>query len=121
MGDATSAAAGSAPSPSIATGEDDLPPIDDDILAGAPPTTWHDFKHAKLRRFRGHAEKIKWLDYLGHGAEGIVFKVAIGDDDPVALKIVPDISLPLAPTAPRPPANPPSSGGGNDLPQGSGL
>ncbi|KAF2968975.1 hypothetical protein GQX73_g4612 [Xylaria multiplex] len=67
--------------------DNDSPPIDENLLDGPPPATWKDFKHAKLRQFPGHEKPIKWLKYLGHGAQGIVFKVSIGNGEPVALKI----------------------------------
>ncbi|KAJ8126183.1 hypothetical protein O1611_g7455 [Lasiodiplodia mahajangana] len=63
------------------------PPIDENILNGPPSTTWKDFKHAKLRQFPGDGTQIKWLEYLGHGAEGIVYKATIEDGDPVAIKV----------------------------------
>jgi hypothetical protein len=53
----------------------DLPPFDNEILEGPPPTTWRDLKRPKLRRFTKHGEEIQWLDYLGHGIAGLVFKV----------------------------------------------
>jgi hypothetical protein len=68
---------------------DDQLPIDERFLEGAPSTAWRDFKDAKLRQFPRHGSKITWIDYLGHGKEGIVFKAIIGDRDlPVAIKIV---------------------------------
>jgi hypothetical protein len=67
---------------------DDLPPLENEVLEGPPSTTWRDFIRPKLRRFPRHGAKIEWLDYLGHGIHGLVFKVKFGDDDPVALKIV---------------------------------
>ncbi|KAH9909791.1 hypothetical protein F4778DRAFT_789104 [Xylariomycetidae sp. FL2044] len=63
------------------------PPIDEDILNGRPPTAWHDFKHAKLRQFPVPATQIEWLEYLGHGEQGIVFKATAGNSDPVAVKV----------------------------------
>ncbi|KAI1496321.1 hypothetical protein F5X99DRAFT_422225 [Biscogniauxia marginata] len=72
--------------------DDDSPPVDTDtdILAGPPSTTYTDFKHARLRQFPGHAGDIKWLEYLGHGKEGIVFKASIGSGDPIAIKTRPE-------------------------------
>lgn len=64
------------------------PPLENQVLNGPPPTAWRDFIRPKLRRFPGHGANIQWLDYLGHGIHGLVFKVKFGDDDPVALKIV---------------------------------
>ncbi|KAI1439169.1 hypothetical protein GGR50DRAFT_690523 [Xylaria sp. CBS 124048] len=72
---------------SIKTNKNHPASIDEDILDGPPSTTWHDFKHAKLRQFPRHATRIKWLEYLGHGSQGIVFKATIGNGDPVAIKI----------------------------------
>ncbi|KAG7287027.1 hypothetical protein NEMBOFW57_006527 [Staphylotrichum longicolle] len=65
----------------------ELPPFANEVLEGPPPTTWRDLKRPKLRRFPRHGEDITWLDYLGHGIAGLVFKVTIGGGDPVALKI----------------------------------
>ncbi|KAK5637587.1 hypothetical protein RRF57_013302 [Xylaria bambusicola] len=62
-------------------------PVDENILNGPPPTTWDDFKHARLHQFPGRGTQIKWLDYLGHGEEGIVYKATIGNGDPVAVKV----------------------------------
>ncbi|KAI0424630.1 hypothetical protein F5Y09DRAFT_323863, partial [Xylaria sp. FL1042] len=62
-------------------------PVDDNILDGPALTTWHAFKHAKLRQFPGHGKQIEWLEYLGHGREGIVYKASIGNGDPVAVKV----------------------------------
>ena len=67
---------------------DDPPPIDKHFLIGAPSTTWRDFADAKLRRFPRYETEIKWLGYLGHGREGIVFKAIIGNGHPVAVKVV---------------------------------
>ncbi|KAI1167420.1 hypothetical protein F5B18DRAFT_601738 [Nemania serpens] len=61
-------------------------PIDESILNGPPLTTWKDFKHAKLRQFPGRGQ-IRWLEYLGHGEEGIVYKATIDNGDPVAVKV----------------------------------
>ncbi|KAI1504588.1 hypothetical protein F5X99DRAFT_19540 [Biscogniauxia marginata] len=62
--------------------------VDNNLLEGPPATTWNDLKHARLRRFPGCATDIKWLEYLGHGEEGIVFKASIRDDEtPVAIKV----------------------------------
>ncbi|KAI0862613.1 hypothetical protein F4860DRAFT_106724 [Xylaria cubensis] len=66
---------------------DQSPPVDEEILSGPPLTTWDDFQNAKLRRFPGPATQIKWLEYLGHGEEGIVYKATIGNGDPVAIKV----------------------------------
>ncbi|KAK4195588.1 hypothetical protein QBC40DRAFT_343372 [Triangularia verruculosa] len=75
---------------------DDHPPIDKRFLEGAPSTAWRDFKDPKLRQFPRHGSKIKWIDYLGHGREGIVFKATIGDKDlPVAIKRPPPQPLPV--------------------------
>ncbi|KAI1127844.1 hypothetical protein F5Y10DRAFT_292536 [Nemania abortiva] len=63
------------------------PPVDENILSGPPLTTWNDFKHAKLRQFPGQGMQIKWLEYLGHGEQGIVYKATIGDGDPIAVKV----------------------------------
>ncbi|AEO65303.1 uncharacterized protein THITE_2112159 [Thermothielavioides terrestris NRRL 8126] len=65
----------------------DLPPIENEILEGAPSSTWRDLRNPKLRRFPRHGAEITWLDFLGHGIAGLVFKVTIGGGDPVALKI----------------------------------
>jgi hypothetical protein len=67
--------------------DDTLPPIDEDPLEGPPPTTWHDFRHAKLRRFP-HEAKISWLEYLDHVLQGIVFKATASNLCPVAIEIV---------------------------------
>jgi hypothetical protein len=64
------------------------PSLDENILDGPPPTTWYDFKHPKRRQLPRHKEKIEWLEYLGHGAQGIVHKAKIGNDHEVAVKIV---------------------------------
>ncbi|KAK3936886.1 hypothetical protein QBC46DRAFT_366585 [Diplogelasinospora grovesii] len=61
-------------------------PIVEDALEGAPGTPLDDFKHPKLRRFPRHRQ-INWLEYLGHGEEGIVFKATIGGGNPVAVKV----------------------------------
>ncbi len=65
----------------------DLPPIEDAILEGAPSSAWRDLRNPKVRRFPRHGAEITWLEYLGHGISGLVFKVTIGGGDPVALKI----------------------------------
>lgn len=62
-------------------------PVDENILDGPPLTTWYGFKHHRLRQFPGHETQIKWLEYLGHGREGIVYKASIGNGDPVAIKV----------------------------------
>ena len=64
------------------------PPVDENTLSGPPPTTWNDFTHATLRRFPGRGTQIEWLEYLGHGEEGIVYKARIGNVEPVAIKVV---------------------------------
>ncbi|KAI1300823.1 hypothetical protein F5Y03DRAFT_408180 [Xylaria venustula] len=38
-------------------------------------------------RFPGCGTQIEWLEYLGHGEEGIVYKATIGNGDPVAVKV----------------------------------
>lgn len=68
--------------------EVDLPAIDEAFLDGEPSTTRYDFEHPKLRQFPRRGSKIKWLDFLGYGREGMVFKASIGNGDPVALKVV---------------------------------
>lgn len=68
---------------------DGQPPIDNRFLEGAPLTAWYDFKNAKLRQFPRHGSEIKWVGYLGHGREDIVFKATIDDEKPpVAIKVV---------------------------------
>lgn len=48
-----------------------------------------DFTDAKLRQFPQRGSEIKWIEYLGHGKEGIVCKATIGDEQtPVAIKVV---------------------------------
>ncbi|KAK4144475.1 uncharacterized protein C8A04DRAFT_27661 [Dichotomopilus funicola] len=71
----------------------DLPPVENEIQEGAPSSAWRDLRKPKLRRFPRHGAEITWLNYLGHGIAGLVFKVTIGVGDPVALKIA---SLPLS-------------------------
>ncbi|RFU25412.1 hypothetical protein B7463_g10922, partial [Scytalidium lignicola] len=63
------------------------PPIDEAILEGPPGTTWTNFKHARLRQFPRCGLKIDLQECLGRGEEGIVFKAAIGDLDPVVVKV----------------------------------
>ncbi|KAL7626477.1 hypothetical protein AAE478_003249 [Parahypoxylon ruwenzoriense] len=63
------------------------PPILEDTLEGPPGTSLNDFRHPKLRRFPRHDSQINWLEYLGHGEEGIVFKATIGGGKPVAVKV----------------------------------
>ncbi len=63
-------------------------PVDENTLNGPPLTTWNDFKHAKLRQFPGRGTQIEWLEYLGHGEEGIVYKASIGNGKPIAIKVV---------------------------------
>jgi hypothetical protein len=65
----------------------DLPPIENEILEGAPSSTWRDLRNPKLRRFPRYGAEITWLDYLGYRIAGLVFKVTIGVGDLVALKI----------------------------------
>ncbi|KAH7146194.1 hypothetical protein EDB81DRAFT_842429 [Dactylonectria macrodidyma] len=64
-----------------------MPAIDGDFLDGLPSTTRSDFEDAKLRRFPGCGSEIQWLEFLGYGREGLVFKVTFGHGDPVALKV----------------------------------
>jgi len=66
----------------------DLPPIDESFLQGPPPTARSDFQQARLRQFPDGSAKINWLEYLGHGEEGIVYKATIGGSGPVAVKVV---------------------------------
>lgn len=63
------------------------PPIDENTLSGPPSTTWKDFTHATLRQFPESGTQIEWLEYLGHGQEGIVYKARIGNVEPVAIKV----------------------------------
>ncbi|RMZ82253.1 hypothetical protein DV738_g1778, partial [Chaetothyriales sp. CBS 135597] len=65
----------------------DTPPILEEPLEGAPGTSSHDFGHPKLRRFPNYQAKIKWLELLGHGEEGIAFKAVVGGGEPVAIKV----------------------------------
>ncbi|KLU92597.1 hypothetical protein MAPG_11542 [Magnaporthiopsis poae ATCC 64411] len=68
-------------------GPGDAPPIDEDFLQGPPPMARRDFRHARLRQFPGSSSKINWLEYLGQGIQGVVYKATIDDGDPVAVKI----------------------------------
>jgi hypothetical protein len=45
-------------------------PLDANI---SPSTEWKDFKQPKLRKFPQHDEHVEWIDYLGCGADGMVF------------------------------------------------
>ena|ERR1700760_4032460 len=54
----------------------------------APPTTWRDFRHPRLRRFSRHQEKVRWVKCEGGGREGAVFQAFFGDYGPYAVKIV---------------------------------
>lgn len=69
-------------------GPGDAPPIDENLLEGPPLTTQRDFRRARLRQFPNGGSKIEWLEYLGHGEEGIVYKATIGSSDPFAVKVV---------------------------------
>ena len=63
--------------------------IDEAFLQGAPSTCRHDFKHPKLRQLPMSGSQIQWLEYLGHGHEGIVFKARIDNHDGAfAVKVV---------------------------------
>jgi hypothetical protein len=64
------------------------PPIVEDALEGPPGTSSDDFRNPKLRRFPRYGSEINWLDCLGHGEEGIVFKATIGGGETVAVKVV---------------------------------
>ncbi len=66
----------------------DPPPIDESFFEGPPLTNRRDFKQARLRQFPICGSKIDWVEYLGHGEEGIVYKATIGDSDPIAVKVV---------------------------------
>ncbi|EJT69370.1 hypothetical protein GGTG_12989 [Gaeumannomyces tritici R3-111a-1] len=58
-----------------------------DLLQGLPPMARRDFRHPRLRQLPGSGAQINWLEYLGRGIQGIVYKATLGDDDPVAVKI----------------------------------
>ena len=62
--------------------------MDDAYLEDPPPTAWEDFKNSKLRQFPRRERQIKWLQFLGNGIQGAAFKVSIGGEEPVVLKIV---------------------------------
>jgi hypothetical protein len=55
---------------------------------GDPSLHWADFKHPKLRRFPGSSNLELQNHYLGGGVDGFVFKAEIGEQHPVAVKIV---------------------------------
>ena len=67
----------------------DPPPVDVELLEGAPRLAWSDFKHPKLRQHPKNGSTVKWLAHLGDGVDGIVYKAIIGDGNKtVAVKIV---------------------------------
>jgi len=66
----------------------DPPPIDESFLEGPPLTTRRDFQQARLRQFLNGSSKINWLECLGHGEEGIVYKATIGGSCPIAVEVV---------------------------------
>ncbi|KAI1823414.1 hypothetical protein F4861DRAFT_549768 [Xylaria intraflava] len=76
---------------------DDPAPVVEDILDGPPPTAWRDFKHPRLRQFPAHETRIRWLECLGLGQDGMVFKAAIGNHNPVAVKVFWDAERPRDP------------------------
>ncbi|AEO56690.1 hypothetical protein MYCTH_2078222, partial [Thermothelomyces thermophilus ATCC 42464] len=60
----------------------ELPPfLSSEPMQGEPPCRWADFLSPKLRRFPRDGQRVRWVKFLGHGAEGIVCRVRFGDDN----------------------------------------
>lgn len=66
----------------------DPPLIDQEFLEGPPSTTWCSFKEPRLRQFPRRSAEIKWHEFLGMGIQGAAFKVSIGGEPPVVIKVV---------------------------------
>ena len=66
--------------------EKQKPFIDDGLLEDSPAPLWADLQNPRLRRCPLQHE-MEWLERLGFGVDGIVWKVKIAGDT-YALKIV---------------------------------
>jgi hypothetical protein len=71
---------------------DHIPPfLSNEPMVGDPPCRWADFLSPKLRRFPHDLETLSWQRYLGHGVEGCVSTIRLGDKPDLgafALKMV---------------------------------
>lgn len=63
--------------------------MDDALMNDTPPVpTWENLKKPRLRRCPFDLEDITWLEKLGYGIDGFVWKVKFKDETLYALKLV---------------------------------
>lgn len=66
-----------------------LPSIDDALMDDIPPAPiWENLAKPRLRRCPFELKDITWLEKLGYGRDGFVWKVKFKDETPYALKLV---------------------------------
>jgi hypothetical protein len=70
--------------------------LTDELLGDTSPSmSWNDFMEPLLRKFPKYGERIRWMNWLGLGIEGGVWKAHFDDSKRVyALKVVRTLGQP---------------------------